>query len=238
MNINFTDLDLQALTNFSNINQNIEFKKGNRQRTISNQHSMVAEYQLENKNEIPEGFCLYDLPEFLNFQDMFDKPKIKLLKTENKIILSDDEQTSEYYCCDRNVCVVLNPKKEMKLPDIFIEFELTKKQIKSFKKSSKRLKLPDIVFENKSGKVICKNTHIKNKMSNNISFEIDKNTNQNFRFHFKMMNLDKILISNYRVRVSSKKICELVSKDIPLTYWIALEPESKFDSDKENKTNA
>lgn len=233
MNINFTDLDLQVLTNFSNINQNIGFKKGNKQQTISYQKNIVVEYQLENKNEIPEDFCLYDLPEFLNFQDMFDKPKIKLLKTENKLTLSDDEQTSEYCCCDPNVVVV--PKKEIKFPDTFIEFELTKKQIKSFKKSSKRLKLPDIVFENKSGKVICKTTEIKNTMSNNVSFVIDKNTNQNFKLYFKVMNLDKILISNYRVRVSSKNICELVSKEIPLTYYITLEPDSEFDSDKEKK---
>jgi len=236
MNINFTDLDLQVLTNFSNINQNIGFKKGNKQQTISTKKNILVEYQLENKNEIPEDFCLYDLPEFLNFQDMFDKPKIKLLKTENKIKLSDDEQTSEYYCCDPNIVVV--PKKVMLFPDTFIEFELTKNQIKSFKKSSKRLKLPDIVFENKSGKVICKTTDIKNKMSNNVSFVIDKNTNQNFRFHFKVMNLDKILISNYRVRVSSKRVCELVSKEIPLTYWIALEEKSYFDSVKGDKTNA
>ena len=50
MNINFTDLDLQVLTNFSNINQTIGFKKGNRQRTISTQKNIIAEYQLENKN--------------------------------------------------------------------------------------------------------------------------------------------------------------------------------------------
>jgi hypothetical protein len=236
MNINFTDLDLQVLTNFSNINQTIGFKKGNRQRTISTQKNIIAEYQLENKNEIPEDFYFYDLPEFLNFQDMFDKPKIKLLKTEDKILLSDDEQTSEYYCSDADACVL--PKKEIKLPDTFIEFELTKNQIKSFKKSSKKLKLPDVVFENKSGKVICKTTDVKNKMSNNVSFVIDKNTNQNFRFHFKVMNLDKILISNYRVRVSSKNICELVSKEIPLTYWIALEENSYFVSVKGDKTNA
>ena len=72
-----------------------------------------TEQALENKNEIPEDFCLYDLPEFLNFQDMFDKPKIKLLKTENKIKLSDDEQTSEYYCSDPNIVVV--PKKVISL---------------------------------------------------------------------------------------------------------------------------
>ena len=85
---------------------------------------------------------------------------------------------------------------------------------------------------------MIENTHIKNKMSNNVSFVIDKNTNQNFRFHFKVMNLDKILISNYRVRVSSKNICELVSKEIPLTYWIALEENSYFVSVKGDKTNA
>lgn len=233
MNINFTDLDLQVLTNFSNINGNIVFEKGNIQRTINPSKSILARYELENNSQIPEEFYIYDLPEFLNFLDLFDNPTIKLLKNENKIIVSDDKKTSEYYCANPNNCLVV--KTDITLPDTFIEFELNKEQIKSFKESSKRLNLQHIVFENKNGKVICKTIDEKNKSSNNVSFEIEKNTNQNFQCIFKRDNLNKILISNYRVRISSKKIVEFKCKDIPLTYWIALEPNSNFDSDKEIK---
>ena len=43
------------------------------------------------------------------------------------------------------------------------------------------------------------------------------------------------MISNYRVRISDKKISEFKCKDIPLTYTIAIENNSEFDSDKELK---
>lgn len=242
MNINFTDLDLQVLTNLSVINNNFRFSKGNLQSTIASMKSIFAKYQLENNFQIPEEFYIYDLPEFLNFLDLFDKPKIELIKNENnyyKIIVSDHQKTSEYYCSDPSVCVV--PRKgysiELKndFNNPFIEFELNKEQIKSFIKSSKKLNLPDIIFENKDGKIICKNTDIGNKASNNISFQIDKNTNQNFSCVFGFENLNKIMISNYKVRISSKKIGEFISKDIPLTYFLALEPQSEFDSDMEIK---
>src|SRR6056300_336771 len=100
MNINFTDLDLQVLTNLSDINNNLKFSKGNLQSTIASRKSIFAQYQLENNNQIPEEFYIYDLPEFLNFLDLFDKPKIELIKNENnyyKIIVSDHQKTSEYY---------------------------------------------------------------------------------------------------------------------------------------------
>lgn len=234
MNINFTDLDLQVLTNFSNINGNIVFKKGNIQGTIGNPNQgILARYELENNSQIPEEFYIYDLPEFLTVLDLFDNPTIKLLKDENKIIVSDDKKTSEYYCANPNVCIVY--KKDFTLKDTFIEFELNKEQIKSFNESSKRLSLPHIFFKNKNGKVICLTTNKKNKSSNNVSFEIEKNTNQNFSCNFSIEKINKILISNYRVRISSQKIAEFVCKEIPLTYMIALEPDSEFDSDKELK---
>lgn len=238
MNINFTDLDLQVLTNLSDINNNLKFSKGNLQSTISSMNNIVAQYQLENNYQIPEEFYIYDLPEFLNFLDLFDKPKIKLIKNE-KIIVSDHQKTSEYYCSDPKVCVVPKQDKLIKMKNFFnnpfIEFELDKEQIKSFIKSSKKLNLPNIIFENKDGKIICKTTDIENKVSNNISFQIDKNTNQNFSCIFGFENLNKIMISNYKVRISPKKVSEFISKDIPLTYFIALEPQSEFDSDMEIK---
>ncbi|MDC0558715.1 hypothetical protein OAO20_04545 [Candidatus Pelagibacter ubique] len=242
MNINFTDLDLQVLTNLSVINNNFRFSKGNLQSTITSMRSIAAEYQLENNYQIPEEFYTYDLPEFLNFLDLFDKPKIELTKDENdygKIKVTDNQKTSEYYCSNPSVCVFPNQDKLIKIKNHFnnpfIEFELDKEQIKSFIKSSKKLDLPNIIFENKNGKVNCKTTDIENKVSNNISFQIDKNTNQNFSCVFNFTLLSKIMISNYRVRISDKKISEFKCKDIPLTYFIALEPQSEFDSDMEIK---
>ena len=47
--------------------------------------------------------------------------------------------------------------------------------------------------------------------------------------NFKIENL-KVLAGNYTVSVSSKGISNWKNKDIDLEYFIALEPDSKFNA--------
>ena len=49
-----------------------------------------------------------------------------------------------------------------------------------------------------------------------------------YTFNFKIENL-KVLEGNYEVLVSSKGISQFKNKDIDLEYYIALEPDSKYN---------
>ena len=128
----FTDRDLQILTNFSEISQHIEFRKGRRQATIETNRSLLAEYDFDT--EIKDEFCIYDLPEFLNLIDLFKNPKITL--NENKLLLKENKLKIGYSTADTNI--ILKPnytlidknRKKFNEKDNDIEFDLTADDIK------------------------------------------------------------------------------------------------------------
>ena len=234
----FTDQDLQVLTNFNEISSHILFQKGKIQRTINTMKNMLCEYQMEN--EITEKFALYDLGEFLNIHDLFDKPNIKL--QNDKLILKDKRFTSEYYTSDENV--IISPQKK---PDEKLEYDyhflLRKNDIEDFNLIRKRTKksLPDLIIQNKLGNFNFQLTDKASKISTNVSFNIDEDnkTNHQLKFYIKCDHFDKILTDDYFVEVSSKKVMKLTNRNKNLRYWIALEPDSEFDSNKiEGKINA
>jgi hypothetical protein len=52
-------------------------------------------------------------------------------------------------------------------------------------------------------------------------------TDQEFSFNFKVENI-KILPGTYEVVISQKLLARFVNKNVNLTYFIALEPDSTF----------
>ena len=238
----FTDQDLQVLTNFSEVCENMIFQKGKIQRTINTMNSMMCEYEMEN--EISKKFCLTDLDEFLNIHDLFDKPNIKL--QNNKLILKDKKFTSEYYTTDEKVLKNppgLSPDEKLNIKEYDYQFLLSKNNIIDYNLIRKRTKknLPDIIIQNKVGNFNFELLEKRNEVSNKVSFNIDESnkTNRKFKFYFKCEHIDKILIDDYIVEVSTKKIMKLTNRNKNLRYWIALESQSEFDSNKsEVKTNA
>ena len=234
----FNPDDLQVLTNFSNINQNIAFRKGSTIQTISTMKNILCEYQMCN-NEIPKDFCIYDLGEFLDIHDLFDKPEIKI--KDDKVILKDKRFTSHYPTAEKSIVVA--PTKSIELDNYDYQFTIRKKDIEDYLLIRKRTrnKLPDFLIQNNKGNFNFKLTDIKNRNSANVDFNVDEDnkTNRQFMFHLKCENFDKILIDDYDAEVSPDKLLMLYNRNKFLKYWIALEPSSEFDSNEsEVKNNA
>jgi hypothetical protein len=86
-----------------------------------------------------------------------------------------------------------------------------------------------------SGVALLKVTDKKNATANDYAVKIDVNNNNDngknltYKFWFKVENL-KLLSGTYDVGVSSKSISHFVNKNVDVQYWIALEPESKYDA--------
>lgn len=234
--MNLSEQDLQVLTNFSEINKNIYFNKGKTFKTINSMKNVLAEYKSET--EIKEEFAIYDLKEFLNFHDLFENPNIKL--NNNKIILKDKRFTSEYYTADKGIVVC--PKKSIPINDWDYKFCVRRKDLQDYYLARKRVGLPDLSIQNNEGYFNFKITDKKNKNSNCVSFNIDGDnstkTNRQFKFNIKCENFDRILIDDYDVCVSVHKIMMLTNKSNNLKYWIALEPDSEFDSTNGVNSNA
>ena len=73
--MNISTDTLSVLKNFSDINQNILVKPGNKIQTISTMKNILAEAEVPEKCD--RAFAIYDLPEFLRAVELFEKPALK-----------------------------------------------------------------------------------------------------------------------------------------------------------------
>ena len=74
--MNLSSDTVNVLKNFSDINQNILVKPGNKIQTISTMKNILAEAEVSEKFE--DEFAIYDLPEFLRSVELFEKPDLNL----------------------------------------------------------------------------------------------------------------------------------------------------------------
>jgi len=81
--MNLTSDTVAILKNFSDINQNILVKPGNKIQTISSLKNILAEAEITEKFD--QEFAIYDLPEFLRAIDLFDKSDLNFNGGQNLV---------------------------------------------------------------------------------------------------------------------------------------------------------
>jgi len=121
--MNLTSDTVAILKNFSDINQNILVKPGNKIQTISTLKNILAEAEITEKFD--QEFAIYDLPEFLRAVDLFDKSDLNFNGGQNLVIKDNNsKQSIKYFFADKSVVVA--PTKSINMPDKFITFTLSK----------------------------------------------------------------------------------------------------------------
>jgi hypothetical protein len=219
--MNLSSDTVNVLKNFSDINQNILVKPGNKIQTISTMKNILAEAEVSEKFE--DEFAIYDLPEFLRSVELFEKPELKFNGGTN-VKISQASQSIKYFFADKSVIVA--PTKAINMPDQYVSFTLKKDDFARLQKAITTLNLPDVavVGDGKNIKLVA--TDKKNKSSNDYS-EVIGETDKKFNAYFKAENL-KIIGDDYDVEISQQKISHFVNRNKPVQYWIALEPDSEF----------
>jgi len=240
----FTDRDLQILTNFSEISSNIGFKIGRKQSTCSTRRNIFAQYEFDT--EIKEEFCIYDLKEFLSLNDLLENPIITL--NQNHLLLKENKTKFVYPTIESKSIIQPNLSRIEKNKKIFnekdndIEFDLTAEDVREIYRLNRKIKQPDLVIENEEGNIVLKLFNRRAFGSRSLitlNHTLNQKTNRSFKIVALFNNL-KILISNYEVAIKkfgNSGIMKLSSKEIPLTYWIALEEDSIFDSNESEVNN-
>ena len=221
--MNLTSDTISVLKNFSDINQNILVKPGNKVQTISTMKNILAEAEVPEKFE--SEFAIYDLPEFLRSVELFDKPDLKFNGGAYvSIAESNTNQSIKYFFADKSVIVA--PNKSINMPDKFVTFTLKKDQFTKLLKGVTTLNLPDVAVkgDGKKIKLVC--TDKKNKSSNEYSVDVGE-SDKKFTAYFKTENFKQI-VDDYDVAISKAKISHFVNRNKPVQYWIALEPDSEF----------
>jgi hypothetical protein len=213
-----------VLRNFSDINQNILFRVGNKLKTMSTMKNIVAKAEI--KEDIEQEFGVYDLPQFLRAIDSFQSPVIKF-NGKTSMTINDEKSslTARYAFADKETLVT--PSKEIKMPDLSVCFQLKNNSYESLKKLFVNLDLPDLAIKGEDGKIKLVALDKKNSNSNQSSISVGV-ADTNFTAYIKTENL-KLIPGDYDVVLSKQKIAHFVNNKAKVEYWIALEADSIFN---------
>tara|TARA_Y100000004_G_C8852556_1_gene385375 strand:+ start:68 stop:733 length:666 start_codon:yes stop_codon:yes gene_type:complete len=217
-----SDSTISLLKNFSNINQSIVFKQGQKLRTISVMKNILAEVTVSE--EFPKDFAIYDLNQFLNGLSLHHNPELDFTK-DGYVVIREGKMRSKYFFADPNV-IITPPEKDITLPSTDVCFEVSTDQLDKLLKAAAVYQLPDLSAVGEGGVVKLVVRDKKNDTSNDFAIVVGE-TNAEFSFNFKVENI-KVLPGTYEVVVSKKLLSKFTSKNHELTYYIALEPDSTY----------
>ena len=226
-----TDKTLKILQNFTSINQSLSFKEGKRLRTISPMKNVLA--QADIAEYVPKDFAIYDLPQFLNTVSLYKDADIDVSSNDSFANIKSSgayqyHQRSKYFFSDPSV-IIAPPEKEMELPDEFVSFSLAEEQLTKILKSSSILQLPDLSVVGDGGVVKLVVSERKNDTSNEFAIVVNE-SKLRFSFNFKIENI-KLISTSYEVAISKNNLARFYSPDYKLTYFVALEPDSTYETD-------
>ena len=212
-----------VLKNFSTINSGIRVKAGNKVETISNMKNILAVATVSE--EFPKDFAIYNLPEFLGATSLLEDPDFEF--NDASLSIADDSSSLSYFYASEGM--VIAPDKIITMPDAEISFDISTQLLNDLNKAASVLGVNDLILESDGTKVTLTVKDKKNTTSNTFSRIVGEGNGDTYTMYFKIENL-KVLEGSYAVSVSSKGISHFNNKDIDLEYFIALEPDSKFNA--------
>ena len=229
--MNLSNETVSVLKNFATINQNLVIKTGSSISTMSAMKNIVA--SAEVKEDFPTEFAIYDLNDFLGALSLFEKPDLDF--NDDFVVMTEDGSASKalkYWYSDPSVVTTVT--KEITMPECEVNFSFANDLLSNVQKAAAVIGVPDMVLEGMDSSIaLLKVTDKKNATANDYAVKVDINNedgkNLPYKFWFKVENL-KLLSGTYDVAVSSKNISHFVNANVDIQYWIALEPESKYDA--------
>ncbi len=229
--MNLSNETVSVLKNFATINQNLVIKEGSNITTMSAMKNIIA--SAEVKESFPLDFAIYDLNEFLAALSLFEKSYLDFHK--DFVVMTESGSTDKslkYWYSDPSV--VTTPTKEISMPESEVSFTLENDMLINLQKAAAVIGAPDMALEAMSaGVALLKVTDKKNATANDYAVQVKVNNEDGkdlpYKFWFKVENL-RLLSGSYGVEVCSRNISHFVNTKVDIQYWIALEPESKYDA--------
>jgi len=209
---------VSLLKNFASINQNLQFKTGNKLSTISAQKNILV--NAEVPETFPSDFAVYDLNKMLGVMSLFQDPELeigdKTMTVGGKV---------NYVFADPSM-ILVPPDKELAFPDPDETFTLTNADFTQTTKAAALLGLPHICVEGKDGTMSIVATDVNNSASDEYRTGVGT-TSRTYNLVFKLENL-KLFAGDYTVELTSKGISKFSHTSSNLQYFIATEQDSTF----------
>ena len=212
---------LSILKNFASINQSVIFKPGNIQTTMSPAKTIMARADIGQ--EIDRKFAIYDLSRFLGVLGLFKNPEIEL--TDNSLIVSSGAHRINYMYASEET-IKAPPDKLIKLPSVDVSLTITALTLITVQKAMGALTLPEFSIVGDGQNMYVTAWDSKNSSTDVYRVDIGQ-TDKKFAMIFKGENM-RLLPLDYDVQICSKGISYWHNDSI--SYWIAVEGNSKFES--------
>ena len=209
-----------VLKNFSDINQNILVKQGNKLNTMSTMKNIIGEAQIEESFE--REFGIYDLNEFLGVMSLGKDPDL-LFEDDSFVKVKSGNSTTKYFFSDPSILVTT--PESFTPPETDCTFRISQDELTAVHKACAVLQLPDVVIRNDNGTAVIVATDLKNTTSHEHRIELNS-IDFPANFHFKIDNL-KMIGGGYDMSVASdKNVSRWTHQTKEIEYWIALEATS------------
>lgn len=212
-----------VLKNFATINSGIKVESGNQLKTISQMKNILAVANVPES--FSQEFSIYNLTEFLGATSLLDNPDFDF--NDQSVSISDNSSAMTYFYASEGM--VTSPEKMITMPDAEVKIDVSSTLLSELQKAASVLGVSDLQLVSDGTKIELVVTDKKNATSNTFSRIVGEGNGVSYTMNFKIENL-KILDGNYEVYVSSKGISNFKNKDVDLEYFIALEPDSKYNA--------
>jgi len=226
---------IDLLSNFSAVNQSILFRKGKVLRSMHSGYQMFTRADISE--DIPEEFAIYDLNTFLSTLSSFEKPVVKLDSKNQRLIVSQGQRKTYLKFADLDH-IITPAEGEIKLKEVFCNFEITKDALTNVQKMLGILSLPEFAITAKKGKLSmeCINSENIQQNENTENFYSDtigKVEGDDFRVVLRGEYINYLLKEDYKISIGKFKKNDdeaaLVNfKAADVSYFVASEESSVF----------
>lgn len=206
--------------NFAGINSNLLLKAGNQLSTISAQKNVMSDVTVA---ETFPDFGIYDLNEFLGAMSLFEDPDLEF--SDKHVTISEGGNSIKYFAADASVLTA--PQKSITFPESDIDFTLTANMLAMILKTASVLRAADVAIVGDGSTMRIQVGDKKNATGNSYSANLGT-TDKTFQVNLKVENL-KMLMGDYQVSISSKKISRFTAVSSDLVYYVAVEADSTFN---------
>ena len=214
---------VSILKNLSTINQSILIKPGKELNSMSVMKNILVKASIQE--EFEKVVAIYDLNQFLNCLSLIPGAQVDL--NSSSITISDGKRSIDYRYSDPSV-ITAPPDKELSLPSEDVCVVLTEEHLEAVKKAAAVLQIPDVSLIGDGSRIYLTVRDKKNSGSNSYRVEVGE-TEDVFQFNMKVENL-KLIGGDYDVIISAKNLAYFTNHGRPVSYYVAMEPDSTFES--------
>tara|TARA_B100000085_G_scaffold264671_1_gene271819 strand:- start:48 stop:713 length:666 start_codon:yes stop_codon:yes gene_type:complete len=211
-----------VLKNFSEINENLLIKPGNKLQTISVMKNVLAEATVEETFD--KEFAIYDLNSLLSVLSLYESPDVTL--GDDFLTVTQGKSSSKFWYADPSL--VVSPTKAITMPSAEVKVRITQSNYTDLLKASNIMQLPDVGLVSDGDTINLIATDKKNQTSNQFNVEVAEGNGTKFNFYFKRENL-RMIPGEYDLIISQKNISHWINANKNLQYWVALETDSKYE---------